>query len=319
MSTEGGTKAVVAALLANLGIAASKFVAFALTGSSSMLAEAVHSCADSGNQVLLLVGGRRSRRLPDDHHPFGYGRIRYVYAFVVSIILFLVGGLFSLYEGLHKWQHPEELTDATIAFVVLIAAIALESWSFRTAYREANAVRGRFSIYQFIRRVRQPELPVVLLEDAGALVGLVFALIGVTAAVVTGDGRWDGLGAMAVGTLLVVIAVFLSFEMSSLLVGESALPEETTAVREALAATEGVERVIHLRTLHTGPDEVLVGAKIAVAAQDSGAAIAATIDRAERRIRAVVPTARWIYLEPDLDRGGDAPPIPSTADGQPGG
>ena len=307
MSTEGGTKAVVAALLANLGIAASKFVAFALTGSSSMLAEAVHSCADSGNQVLLLVGGRRSRRLPDDHHPFGYGRIRYVYAFVVSIILFLVGGLFSLYEGLHKWQHPEELTDATIAFVVLIAAIALESWSFRTAYREANAVRGRFSIYQFIRRVRQPELPVVLLEDAGALVGLVFALIGVTAAVVTGDGRWDGLGAMAVGTLLVVIAVFLSFEMSSLLVGESALPEETTAVREALAATEGVERVIHLRTLHTGPDEVLVGAKIAVAAQDSGAAIAATIDRAERRIRAVVPTARWIYLEPDLHRDRPAP------------
>jgi len=303
VSTEGGTKAVVAALLANLGIAASKFVAFALTGSSSMLAEAVHSCADSGNQVLLLVGGRRARRAPDAHHPFGYGRVRYVYAFVVSIILFLVGGLFSLFEGLHKWQHPEELSDATVAFVVLLAAIALESWSFRTAYREASTSRGSHSVLQFIRRARQPELPVVLLEDAGALVGLLFALIGVTAAVATGDGRWDGLGAMAVGLLLVVIAVFLSFEMSSLLVGESALPEEEAAVRAVLSATPGVLRVIHLRTLHTGPDEVLVGAKIAVEAQDSGAAIAATIDRAERSIRDAVPGARWIYLEPDLDRG----------------
>jgi cation diffusion facilitator family transporter len=305
VSTEGGTRAVIAALLANLGIAASKFVAYAFTGSASMLAEAVHSCADSGNQMLLLVGGRRSRRAPDAHHPFGYGRVRYVYAFVVSIILFLVGGIFSLYEGLHKWQHPEALSDARIAFVVLLAAIALESWSFRTAYREANRSRGRHSVFSYIRRARQPELPVVLLEDAGALLGLVFALIGVTMAVLTKDGRWDGLGAMAVGLLLVVIAVFLSFEMSSLLVGESALPEEEAAVRAALTATPGVSRVIHLRTLHTGPDELLVGAKIAVTAQDSGAVIAATIDHAEAQIRAAIPTARWIYLEPDLDRGAD--------------
>jgi cation diffusion facilitator family transporter len=315
VSSEGGSKAVVAALIANLGIAVSKFIAFALTGSASMLAEAVHSCADSGNQVLLLVGGRRSRRAPDDHHPFGYGRVRYVYAFVVSIILFLVGGLFSLYEGLHKWQHPEALSDTTVAFVVLLAAIGLESWSFRTAYREANRSRGAYSLLRYIRRARQPELPVVLLEDAGALIGLVFALIGITLAVLTGDGRWDGLGAMAVGTLLVVIAVFLSFEMSSLLVGESALPEEEAAVTAALAATPGVRRVIHLRTLHTGPDELLVGAKIAVTAQDSGADIAATIDDAERQIRQVVPTARWIYLEPDLDRGA----APGTLDGPPMG
>ncbi len=315
MSSEGGTKAVVAALIANLGIAASKFIAFALTGSASMLAEAVHSCADSGNQVLLLVGGRRSRRAPDDHHPFGYGRVRYVYAFVVSIILFLVGGIFSLYEGLHKWQHPEALSDTTVAFVVLLAAVALESWSLRTAYREANRSRGAYSLWSFIRRARQPELPVVLLEDTGALLGLVFALLGISLAVLTGDGRWDGLGAMAVGTLLVVIAVFLSFEMSSLLVGESALPEEEAAVLAALASTPGIRRVIHLRTLHTGPDELLVGAKIAVTAQDSGADIAATIDHAERQIRQAVPTAQWIYLEPDLDRGAD----PGTLDGPPMG
>jgi cation diffusion facilitator family transporter len=236
VSTEGGAKAVVAALFANLGIAVAKFVAFALTGSASMLAEAVHSCADSGNQLLLIVGGRRARRAPDEHHPFGYGRVRYVYAFVVSIVLFLVGGIFSLYEGFHKWQHPEELSDARIAVIVLVVAIGLESWSFRTAFREANRSRGRHSLFHYIRRARQPELPVVLLEDTGALIGLLFALIGVTMAVATGNGRWDALGAMAVGSLLVVIAVFLSFEMSSLLVGEAALPEEERAVRSSTCA-----------------------------------------------------------------------------------
>jgi cation diffusion facilitator family transporter len=302
VSTEGGAKAVVAALFANLGIAVAKFIAFAFTGSASMLAEAVHSCADSGNQLLLIVGGRRARRAPDEHHPFGYGRVRYVYAFVVSIILFLVGGIFSLYEGFHKWQHPEELNDARIAVIVLVVAIGLESWSFRTAFREANRSRGRHSLLSYIRRARQPELPVVLLEDTGALIGLAFALIGVTMAVATGNGRWDAMGAMAVGTLLVVIAVFLSFEMSSLLVGEGALPEEERAVREALESTPGVGRVIHLRTMHTGPDELLVGAKIAIAATQSGADIAATIDLAEQQIRASVAGARWIYLEPDLDR-----------------
>jgi cation diffusion facilitator family transporter len=302
VSTEGGAKAVVAALFANLGIAVAKFIAFAFTGSASMLAEAVHSCADSGNQLLLIVGGRRARRAPDEHHPFGYGRVRYVYAFVVSIILFLVGGIFSLYEGFHKWQHPEELNDARIAVIVLVVAIGLESWSFRTAFREANRSRGRHSLLSYIRRARQPELPVVLLEDTGALIGLAFALIGVTMAVATGNGRWDAMGAMAVGTLLVVIAVFLSFEMSSLLVGEGALPEEERAVREALESTPGVGRVIHLRTMHTGPDELLVGAKIAIAATQSGADIAAIIDLAEQQIRASVAGARWIYLEPDLDR-----------------
>ena len=308
MSTEGGMRAVVAALLANLGIAISKFVAFALTGSTSMLSEAIHSVADSGNQVLLLIGSKRSKKAPDAQHPFGYGRRRYVYAFVVSIVLFLVGGLFSLYEGLHKFQHPEEISDAWIAFLVLGIAIVLESLSFRTAMKEANRARGRRSLLAFIRDVRQPELPVILLEDLGALCGLVFALLGVTLAVVTGDGRWDGLGAMAVGTLLVVIAVFLAFEMAAMLVGEGALPEEDARIRAALERSPLVERVIHLRTLHVGPDELLVGAKIAIRQSGTAAEIAAGIDDAERRLREDVPSAVYVYLEPDLDRGASQPP-----------
>ncbi|MGZ4627115.1 MAG: cation diffusion facilitator family transporter [Kineosporiaceae bacterium] len=301
MSTTGGTRAIVAALAANVGIAASKFVAFAFTGSSSMASEGVHSLADSGNQLLLLLGGRRSQRVADERHPFGYGRTRYVYAFVVSIVLFTLGGLFALYEGVHKILHPEPLTSWPWAVGVLLVAIALESLSLRTAVREADHVRAGRAWPAFVRDARQPELPVVLLEDTGALVGLVLALFGVGAAAITGNGRWDGLGSVSIGALLVVIAAFLAVEMTSLLIGESALPEEVAAIRAALEQGD-VERVIHLRTLHIGPDELLVGAKIAVAHDDSAAAVARVIDAAEARIRAAVPTAAVIYLEPDILR-----------------
>ena len=307
MSTEGGIKAVIAALIANLGIAIAKFVAFLFTGSSSMLSEAIHSLADSGNQVLLLIGNKRAKKGADEHHNFGYGRRRYVYGFIVAIVLFLVGGLFSLYEGFHKFQHPEPLTDWWIAVVVLLVAIGLESYSFRTAVREANRSRGKRSMVKFVRDARQPELPVILLEDAGALVGLIFALIGVGLAVITGDGRFDAIGAMAVGTLLVVIAIFLAMEMTTMLVGESALPEQVIAIREALEGSPGVLRVIHLRTLHVGPDELLVAAKIAVAHGETGAEIAQDIDDAEAAIRAAVPTAVYVFLEPDLDRTAPTP------------
>lgn len=303
MSTEGGLKAVIAALIANAGIAVSKFVAFAFTGSSSMLSEAIHSVADSGNQVLLLIGNKRAKAPADEHHPFGYGRRRYVYGFIVAIVLFLVGGMFSLYEGIHKWQYPEPLNDWWIAVVVLVIAIVLEGFSFRTAFREANKSRGRRSLFAFVRAARQPELPVILLEDAGALTGLIFALGGVSAAVITGDGRFDAVGAMAVGTLLVVIAIFLAIEMTAMLVGEGALPEQVNAIRAALEGSEGVDRVIHLRTLHVGPDELLVAAKIAITHSDTGADIARDIDAAEEALRAAVPSARYIFLEPDLDRG----------------
>ncbi|MEI6229856.1 MAG: cation diffusion facilitator family transporter [Actinomycetes bacterium] len=303
MSTEGGTKAVVAALIANTGIAITKFIAWGMTGSSSMLSEAIHSVADSGNQLLLLVGGKRSKRAADEEHQFGYGRRRYVYAFVVSIILFLLGGLFSVYEGWHKIHAPEPLSDPTIAFVVLGIAIVLEAFSFRTAIKEANRSRGQRSLFRFVRDARQPELPVVLLEDAGALVGLLFALFGVAMAVATGDGRWDGVGALAIGLLLLIIAIFLAVEMSSMLVGESAVPEQTEAIRQALAAQPMVNRVIHLRTLHVGPDELLVAAKIATDPHQSAADLADAINEAEVNIRAAVPEATYIFIEPDIDRG----------------
>ncbi len=301
MSTEGGKKAIIAALMANIGIAISKFVAFIFTGSSSMLSEAIHSVADSSNQVLLLVGNKRSLKPADEKHPFGYGRRRFVYGFIVAVVLFLIGGLFSLYEGLHKWQDPEPLNDWWIAVLVLVIAIGLEAFSFRTALREANKSRGKRSLANFVKDSRQPELPVILLEDAGALVGLVFALIGVGMAVITGDGRWDAVGAMAVGTLLVVIAIFLAMEMATMLVGESALPEEVAAIRAALESAPLVERVIHLRTVHVGPDELLVAAKIAISQSETAAGIAAGINEAELALRAAVPTARYVFIEPDLD------------------
>jgi len=297
MSTEGGTKAVIAALLANTGIAISKFVAFVITGSTSMLSEAIHSVADAFNQILLLIGGKRSKRVADDKYQFGYGRVRYVYGFMVAIVLFMVGGIYSFYEGLHKWNHPEPVKDFWIAIVVLLVAIVLESLSFRTAIIETNKVRGNRSFAKFVKDARQPELPV------GALVGLNFALIGVSAAVITGDGRWDGMGAMAIGSLLIVIAVILVREMSGMLVGEGALPEEYDAVQAALESAPLVERVIHLRTLHVGPDALLVGAKIAIAKTDSAEDIARGIDEAERLLRIAVPSAQYVFLEPDLDKG----------------
>jgi cation diffusion facilitator family transporter len=302
MSTEGGTKAVIAALMANTGIAISKFFAFAITGSTSMLSEAIHSVADSFNQVLLLIGGKRSKRAADDKYQFGYGRVRYVYGFMVAIVLFLVGGIYSFYEGLHKWNHPEPVKDFWIAIIVLSIAIVLEGLSLRTAVRETNKVRGHRSFAKFVRDSRQPELPVILLEDFGAIIGLNFALIGISTAVITGDGRWDGLGAMAIGSLLIVIAIILVREMAGLLIGEGALPEEYDAVHAALTSAPLVDRVIHLRTLHVGPDALLVGAKIAITKTDSAAEIAHGIDEAERLLRIAVPSAQYVFLEPDFDR-----------------
>lgn len=302
MSTEGGTKAVIAALLANSGIAVSKFVAFAITGSTSMLSEAIHSVADALNQVLLLIGGKRSKRVADDQYQFGYGRVRYVYGFMVAIVLFMVGGIYSLSEGWHKWTHPEPVNNHWIAIGVLTIAIILESFSLRTAIQETNKVRGNRSFAKFVRDARQPELPVILLEDFGALLGLIFAMFGVGIAVITGDGRWDGMGAMAIGTLLIIIAIILIREMSAMLVGEGALPEEYDAVKAALESAPLVERVIHLRTLHVGPDALLVGAKIAIRCHDTAQDIAQGIDEAERLLRQAVPSAQYVFLEPDLDR-----------------
>lgn len=302
MAAQGGTKAIVAALAANLTIAVLKFIAFFLTLSSSMLAEAIHSVADSGNQILLLVGGKRAKREASPEHPFGYGRERYIYAFIVSIVLFSVGGLFALYEAWDKFQHPHAIEGDFwwVPLAVLVGAIVAESFSFRTAIIESNHIRGNESWVRFVRNAKQPELPVILLEDLGALLGLVFALFGVTLTLLTGNGVWDALGTAMIGLLLVAIAVVLALETKSLLLGESATKEDSARIAEAIQA-DGT-RIIHLKTMHLGPEELLVAAKISIGAADSGHDIARTIDSAEARIREAVPIARVIYLEPDVER-----------------
>ncbi|MFE6780092.1 cation diffusion facilitator family transporter [Streptomyces sp. NPDC057702] len=300
MSASGGTKAIVAALGANLAIAVAKFVAFAFSGSSSMLAEGVHSLADSGNQGLLLLGGKKAKREATPQHPFGYGRERYIYGFLVSIVLFTIGGVFALYEGYEKIQHPHDIEHWYWPVGVLVFAIIAESFSFRTAIKESNEVRGALSWSQFVRRAKAPELPVVLLEDLGALVGLVLALGGVGLALATGDGVWDGIGTLCIGVLLVLIAVVLAAETKSLLLGEAADADQVTAIREAVVDGETVTHLIHMRTLHLGPEELLVAAKIAVRHDDTAAQVAEAIDAAEERIRVACPIARVIYLEPDI-------------------
>lgn len=310
MASEGSTKAVVAAMLANIGLAITKFLAWLLTGASSMLAEAIHSVADASNQMLLLIGGRHAERKATPEHPFGYGRVRYVYAFVVSIVLFSLGGLFALYEAWHKFTetregHPSELLESQwwwVPIVVLTAGLIFESSAMRMAIKESNKMRGGKSWVQFIRRAKAPELPVILLEDSGALLGLVFALTGVGMALITGNAYWDVAGTAAIGVLLCIIAVVLAIEMSSLLIGEGASQEKVDTIFEALGNGDNIERVIHLRTLYTGPEELLVAAKISVPLADSGEQIADAVDEAEARIRAAVPEAAHIYLEPDIYR-----------------
>jgi len=310
MSATGGTKAIIAAFLANLGIAITKFIAWAVSGSASMLAEGVHSLADSGNQLLLILGGRRAKKQADSEHPFGYGRERYVYAFVVSIILFSVGGVFSIYEGIDKLRHPHELTNAWLPILVLAIAIVLESFSLRTAVKESNPLRGTQTWVQFVRRAKAPELPVVLLEDLAALTGLVFALLGVGLTVLTGDSTFDAIGTLAIGTLLIVVAIILGIETKSLLVGEGANEGDLERIERAILGGPEAERIIHMKTLYLGPDELLVAAKLGFAADQRLLEVAAATNVIERRIRESVPTARVIYIEPDvwIDPEAVAPP-----------
>ncbi|HET6860150.1 MAG TPA: cation diffusion facilitator family transporter [Streptomyces sp.] len=300
MSASGGTKAIVAALVANLAIAVAKFVAFLFSGASSMLAESVHSLADSGNQGLLLLGGKKAKREATPQHPFGYGRERYIYAFLVSIVLFSVGGMFAIYEGYEKIKHPHEIEMWYWPVGVLVFAIIAESFSFRTAIKESNQTRGDLSWKEFVRRAKAPELPVVLLEDLGALVGLILALVGVSISLATGDGVWDGIGTLCIGILLIVIAIILAAETKSLLLGEAAGTDEVDKIKASIVDGDTVTRVIHMRTLHLGPEELLVAAKIAVEAGDTAADVAHAINAAEERIRVAVPIARVIYLEPDI-------------------
>jgi cation diffusion facilitator family transporter len=301
MAAGGGTRAVVAALLANAGIAIAKFIGYLITGSSSMLAESVHSVADTSNQGLLLLGGRTSRRAATAEHPFGYGRDRYFYSFVVALLLFSLGSVFALYEGIHKLEAHEPLTSPLVAVAILVVAICLEGFSFRTAVHESRPMKGSGTWWQFIRQSKTPELPVVLLEDFGALVGLLLALLGVGLSVLTGNSVFDAVGTICIGVLLGIIAITLIVEMKSLLIGEGAAPPVLSQIVSALESGD-VQRVIHIRTQYLGPEELLVAAKIALAPGLPLEAVARAIDAAEGRIRERVPVARMIYLEPDLDR-----------------
>lgn len=323
MSTEGGTKAVVAALLANTGIAITKFGAWALTGSAAMLAESIHSVADAGNQGLLLVGGKRSKREATDEHPFGFGRERYIYAFIVSIVLFSIGGLFAIYEAYHKWHeihggHSEGLDGRWrfVPLIVLAVAIVLESLSFRTAIIETNKVRGGQTWMGFIRKAKAPELPVILLEDFAALVGLVVAFTSYSLALLTGNEYFDVVGAATIGVLLIVVAVILAIEVKSLLVGESATKESIGSMRAAIEGTAGVSRIIHMKTLHVGPEELLVAVKVGVDESATAAEITSLIDAVERNVRGAEPMAQSIYVEPDVYRADyireDRPEVPSA-------
>lgn len=307
MATSGGTRAIIAAMLANAGIAVAKFVAYVVTGSASMLAESIHSVADTSNQGLLLLGGKRARKVADNRFQFGYGRERYFWSFVVAMVLFTLGGLFSIYEGVNKLLHPHELTSIGWAIGVLVVAIALESWSFRTAIVESRKVKGERGWWDYIRTSRSPELPVVLLEDAGALIGLFLALMGVGLASITGNEVWDAVGTLCIGALLIVIAGFLTVEMKSLLIGEAAVEGDIEAIRGAVEASPHVMRVIDLKTQHIGPEELLVAGKLEFTPALTAPELAAAIDATEASIRLAVPLAGRIYLEPDVWRDDHVP------------
>lgn len=309
MSASGGSKAIIAAFLANMGIAITKFIAWALSGSSSMLAEGVHSLADSGNQLLLLLGNKRARQAPDAAHPFGYGRVRYVYAFVVAIVLFSVGGVFSVYEGISKIRDPHPLTMWWLPLTVLAIAIVLEGFSLRTAVRESRPLKGNRSWGRFIKESKAPELPVVLLEDFAAIVGLVIAFFGVGLTVLTGNSVFDGIATVVIGALLIIVAFVVGIEVKSLLVGEGASDEDVAKIQAALLDSKDVGRVIHMKTLYLSPDEFMVGAKIDINASATMHEVSVIVNLAERRVRLAVPAAKVIYLEPDiyLDPNADTP------------
>ncbi len=314
MAADGSRKAVIAACAANAGIGVAKLVGFFLTGAASMLAEAVHSAADSGNQALLLFGSSRATREPSQAHPFGYGRERYFWAFIVAVVIFMLGSVFAIYEGVNKLIHPHPIESPWIAVGILLFGVVLETVSFYTAIKEARRIKGSLSWREFLTKTKQAELPVVLLEDLGALVGLVFALAGVGLAQLTGNSRFDAMGSIAIGLLLGVIAIFLALEMHSLLIGESAEPIHERKIAEAINQAMGVKALLHIRTMHLGPDQVLVGAKVEFEPTLSFQAVAEEIDRVEKAIRAVVPLRAMIYLEPALEgaESGEAadPPTP---------
>jgi cation diffusion facilitator family transporter len=312
-----GITAAVAALLANLGIAVAKFIGFLVTGASSMLAEAFHSVADTGNQTMLLFGSRLARKEADHKHPFGHGRVRYFSAFLVAVLLFTLGSLLSLYEGYLKLRNPHELESPGVALAILVVALVLEGLSLRTAVRKANPLRGEQSWWSFVRTTKQPELAVVLLEDSAAELGLSMAFVGVGLTAITGDPLYDTLGTLGIGGLLAVVAIVLGIEMYSLLLGEAASPQEQATICDTIASTPGVARLTQLRTMHLGPEELLIVAQVELDPDLSADDAARVIDDAQARLHTATPSARIVYLEPELPTSPDSIPHTPTRTPEP--
>lgn len=291
-------RAILFALGANFGIGLSKAGAAWHTGSGAMLAEAIHSFADCTNQLLLLLGLKRAKRPVSEEHPLGYGKAIYFWSFLVALLLFSMGGMFSIYEGVHKLQHPELPRAPWVAVAVLVVAILLELGSLRAALQEVRRVQGRRTFLNWFRTSRQSELIVVVGEDIAALLGLVLALAAIIATMLSGNALFDALGTIAIGVVLVLVALAVGVEVKSLLIGESADPQEVAAIRQWLAARPEVARVYRLITLQLGL-ELMVSVKARMRDTDAASQLIADINRVERELRAAFPRVRWIFFEPD--------------------
>lgn len=299
MSAGGSTGEILKSLAVNVIIAMAKGVAAVITGSGAMLAETLHSFADCGNQLLLLQGVRAAKKPPDHKHPFGYGRSMYFYSFIVALLLFLGGGVFSIYEGVHKIEHPERVEDVTIALVILGISILLEGWSTLGNIKVMNQRRGTTGFFRYLRDTKDSDLVVVFGENSAAVLGLLLAGTALILAYETGDGRWDAIGSLSIGLVLVGVATFLAREIKSLLVGEAADARLLHSFDELAEADPNVERVLNVLTLQQGPGEIVVAAKLKFRAGMETDTLVDAINAFERALKAKVPEVRWSFIEPD--------------------
>jgi cation diffusion facilitator family transporter len=299
MDNAGSIRAVLYALGANFGIFVAKSIAAVVTGSSAMLAEAIHSFADCGNQVLLLVGMREAKRPPDAEHPLGHGGVMYFWAFLVAILLFSVGGGVSLYEGIHKVMEPSPVERPLIAIGVLVVAVVLESLSLHGCVREIRAIYPSGSLWRFFRKSRNSELIIVLGEDIAALAGLVVALIAVLMTLVTGNPVFDASGSVVVGVLLILVAVLLALEIKSMITGQSAAPEVEAQIRTFIGARSEIAEILSMISLQQG-DSVMLAVKARMREDQAALTLVEDINRVEAAVRAAFPQIRWLFFEPDL-------------------
>jgi cation diffusion facilitator family transporter len=297
----GDTKHIIQSLVANSAIATAKGVAAVITGSGALLAETIHSAADCGNQLLLLMGVKRSRKPPDAKHPLGYGRAVYFWSFMVALLLFTGGGMFSIYEGVHKYRHPETPGDGLwLGIGILAFSLAIEGWATFSNIVELNKRRRGKPFMRYLRETKDSDLVVIFGENSAAVLGLTLALIAIVIAKQTGDGRWDAVGSLAIGVVLIGVAVFLAIEVKSLLLGESADPELDAAVRELVKEEPAVEDLMQLISIQQGPGEVMVMLKLRFATNLTSEQVATGIDTFESKLRARRPEVRWLFVEPDL-------------------